>query len=180
MTQFSLSDIQFQTSLESVTPAQLGGFFEGWPNPPTPETLWRILDRAAVFVLARTPDVELTGWLGAEELQERLAQASVLVLPSYGENLPMSLLDAMAWGLAPVVTDVGAVGEVVEDGRSAVVVPVGDPPALAAALQELLTDPARVSRMGHEARRRWDEGYRIDDYGARLQAVYEQAAGPGA
>ena len=131
-------------------------------------------------LLARTPDVELTGWLGAEELQERLAQASVLVLPSYGENLPMSLLDAMAWGLAPVVTDVGAVGEVVEDGRSAVVVPVGDPPALAAALQELLTDPARVSRMGHEARRRWDEGYRIDDYGARLQAVYEQAAGPGA
>lgn len=131
-------------------------------------------------LLARTPDVELTGWLGAAELEERLAQASMLVLPSYGENLPMSLLDAMAWGLAPVVTDVGAVGEVVEDGRSAVVVPVGNPRALSDALRSLLADPQRVSRTGREARRRWQEGYRIEDYAARLGAVYERVAGPGA
>ncbi len=130
-------------------------------------------------LLTRTPDVEVTGWLGARELEERLAQASVLVLPSYGENLPMSLLDAMAWGLAPVVTDVGAVGEVVEDGRSAVVVPVGDPPALAEALRSLLSDPERVTRMGREARRRWEEEYRIDNYCERLEDVYERVAGPG-
>lgn len=131
-------------------------------------------------LLTRTPDVEVTGWLEARELEERLAQASVLVLPSYGENLPMSLLDAMAWGLAPVVTDVGAVGEVVEDGRSAVVVPVGDPVALAEALRGLLSDPERVTRMGREARGRWEEEYRIDNYCERLEDVYERVAGPGA
>jgi len=131
-------------------------------------------------LLAHTPDVEVTGWLGEAQLRDRLAQASILVLPSYGENLPMSLLDAMAWGLAPVVTDVGAVGEVVEDGRSAVVVPVGEPAALAEVLRGLLTDPQRTARMGREARRRWDEGYRIDNYGARLKDVYDRAAGQGA
>ena len=78
MTQFSLSDIQFQTSLEGVTPAQLGGFFEGWPNPPTPETLWRILDRAAVFVLARTPDGQVIGFVNA--LSDGILAASIPLL----------------------------------------------------------------------------------------------------
>ena len=139
---------------------------------PDPEGLKALLDT--------TPGVEVTGWLGPAELEEQLRRASVLVLPSYAENLPMSLLDGMAWGLAPVVTDVGAVGEVVEDGRSAVVVPVGDPQALAAALQSLLSDPERMARTGQEARRRWQEEYRIEDYAARLGAVYEQVAGHGA
>ena len=123
-------------------------------------------------LLEKTPDIETTGWIGPDRIAQRLAEASVLVLPSYGENLPMSLLDGMAWGLAPVVTDVGAVGEVVEDGKNGWIVPTGDPETLSCVLESLLLDPERRLALGQAARRRWEEKYRIDDYRERLDQVY--------
>lgn len=123
-------------------------------------------------LLEVTPDIETTGWIGPDEIAERLAQASVLVLPSYGENLPMSLLDGMAWGLAPVVTDVGAVGEVIQDGKNGWIVPTGDPETLAHVLETLLLDPERRMMLGRAARRRWAENYRIDKYREQLDRVY--------
>ena len=78
MTPHALSDIQFQTTLEGVTPAQLGGFFEGWPSPPAPATLWRILDRSAAFVLARTPDGQVIGLVNA--LSDGILAASIPLL----------------------------------------------------------------------------------------------------
>lgn len=123
-------------------------------------------------LLDSTPAIETTGWIGPEQITERLAEASVLVLPSYGENLPMSLLDGMAWGLAPVVTNVGAVGEVIEDGKSGWIVPTGDPETLAGVLESLLLDPERRLSLGRAARRRWEEEYQIDKYRQRLDQVY--------
>lgn len=123
-------------------------------------------------LLESTPSIETTGWIGPEQIAERLAEASVLVLPSYGENLPMSLLDGMAWGLAPVVTKVGAVGEVIEDGKSAWIVPTGDAETLARVLESLLLDPERRHALGRAARRRWEEEYQIDKYRQRLDQVY--------
>lgn len=123
-------------------------------------------------LLEVTPAIETTGWIGPEQIIERLAEASVLVLPSYGENLPMSLLDGMAWGLAPVVTNVGAVGEVIEDGKNGWIVPTGDAETLARVLESLLLDPERRLSLGQEARRRWEEEYQIDRYRQRLDQVY--------
>ncbi len=123
-------------------------------------------------LLESTPAIETTGWIGPEQISERLAEASVLVLPSYGENLPMSLLDGMAWGLAPVVTNVGAVGEVIEDGKSGWIVPTGDAETLARVLESLLLDPERRLALGRAARRRWEEEYQIDKYRQRLDQVY--------
>lgn len=125
-------------------------------------------------LLEVTPDIETTGWIGPDRIAEQLTEASVLVLPSYGENLPMSLLDGMAWGLAPVVTNVGAVGEVVEDGKSGWIIPTGDPETLARALENLLRDPERRLSLGRAARRRWEERYQIDRYRQRLDQVYAE------
>lgn len=130
-------------------------------------------------LLEITPDIETTGWIGPEQIVERLAEASVLVLPSFGENLPMALLDGMAWGLAPVVTNVGAVGEVVQDGESALFVPPGDPEILARVLQSLLLDPERRLALGRAARRRWEEEYKMDKYRRRLDQVYADVLSGG-
>jgi glycosyltransferase involved in cell wall biosynthesis len=84
-----------------------------------------------------------------------LARAGVFLLPSRFEGMPNALLEAMAQGIPPIVTDASPGPlEVVEDGRSGLVVPTDDPDALARAMERLATDPALRHRMGAEARRR--------------------------
>lgn len=56
--------MDLRTTLDGVTPAQLGGFFEGWPNPPTPHTLHRLLAGAPYLALA-VEDSEVTGFVYA-------------------------------------------------------------------------------------------------------------------
>jgi glycosyltransferase involved in cell wall biosynthesis len=95
-------------------------------------------------------------WLGFRSDPERfLAEAAVFVLPSRFEGMPNALLEAMAAGLAVIVTDASPGPlEVVELGVSGLVIPSDDPVALAAAMQELAADPERCRRMGAAARQR--------------------------
>ena len=84
-----------------------------------------------------------------------LAEAAVFVLPSRFEGMPNALLEAMAAGLAVIVTDASPGPlEVVEPGVSGLVVPSDDPAALAEAMQALASDPERCRRMGAAAKAR--------------------------
>ncbi|WP_144790198.1 glycosyltransferase family 4 protein [Kocuria palustris] len=133
--------------------------------------------RAAVEA---APRVELTGWLEPAQLQEQLRRAQVLVLPSRAENLPLSLLEGMAWGLAPIATPVGAVPEVIDDGENGRLVPVGDSAALAETLRDVLDDPAARHRLAVAARRTWEAGYTLAGYRGRFDDILEQASGAAA
>ncbi|MBD2761955.1 glycosyltransferase family 4 protein [Kocuria sp. cx-116] len=125
-------------------------------------------------LLEATPDVTTTGWLNGDQLKKELARASILVLPSHMENLPLSLLDGMAWGLAPVVTDVGSVSDVIEGGDSGWIVPVEAPRELANAMEVLLGDTGRREAIAQAARSRWEKQYDIAHYRRRLEDVYRQ------
>jgi glycosyltransferase involved in cell wall biosynthesis len=96
--------------------------------------------------------VDVRTWIGPDERDELLAAAQILLLPSWWEGLPMSVLEGMAWGLCPVVTPVGGLATLVRDGDNGVVVPVGDPPALTAALDKLLSDDEVRVHTGARAR----------------------------
>lgn len=78
----------------------------------------------------------------------------VVVLPTYMEGLPLVLMEAMALGKPVVASAVGGVPELVEDGRSGLLVPPGDPDALATAIRQVIDDPALARRLGDEGRRR--------------------------
>lgn len=119
------------------------------------------------------PAVKTVGWLSQIELQDVLKASSIFVLPSHAEGLPLSLLDAMAWGLAPIVTDVGSISDVVTDGENAVLVEVGNPTSIRAALLTLISDPALTKRIGTAARLKWESGYSMTAYRDRLDDVYE-------
>ncbi|MBV8032491.1 MAG: glycosyltransferase family 4 protein [Betaproteobacteria bacterium] len=105
-----------------------------------------------------------------------LAEADVLVLPSHAEGLPYAVLEAMAAGVVPVVTPVGALPDVIEEGVHGLFVPVRDAPAIAAALASLDADRPRLARLGAAARRRAASAYSVERLAAELGGVYSALA----
>jgi len=87
------------------------------------------------------------------QLQEIYNRAAVFISPSHIEGWPLPPSEAMACGAALLSTDIPGVGDYAADGESAVLVPVGDPQAMAQALLSLLADEprrVRIARHGHE------------------------------
>jgi glycosyltransferase involved in cell wall biosynthesis len=111
-----------------------------------------------------------------DDVFELLPGFDVFALSSRFEGLPISLLEAMATGVAPVVTPVGGIPEVVTDGRDGLLVPPGDPGALAATLARVLGDGGLRARIATQAR---DRAAAFDLVHAvrRAEAVYVSAAG---
>jgi len=118
------------------------------------------------------------GWLDASSTRAALAAADLFVLPSTSEGLPVALLEAMAHGKGIVATRVGGVPEVVEHGRQGVLVPPGDPAALARALAELACDPDRARTLGAGARERVAE-LAPERIAERLDRLYLEVVGRG-
>jgi glycosyltransferase involved in cell wall biosynthesis len=94
-----------------------------------------------------------------EDVIPYLAAADVVVNPSFTEGLPNVVLEAMSLGRAVVATDVGGVVELIAPGRTGWLVPAGDAPALAIAIEEVLTDSASAIRVGEAARSSIQRGF---------------------
>ncbi|OBA68751.1 glycosyl transferase [Mycobacterium sp. 1554424.7] len=110
--------------------------------------------RAAVAAAGVGETIHVAGWLDPKERDELLSTAHVFLLPSRDEGLPMALLEAMAYGLAPVTTSVGSIGEAVTDGVTGIVVQPGSSDQIAGALTALVADEDLRIRLGTAARRR--------------------------
>jgi glycosyltransferase involved in cell wall biosynthesis len=87
-----------------------------------------------------------------DDVRDWLAAADVVVLPSRWEGLSLAVLEALARGRSVVASDVPGLGEMVAPGTGATVAP-DDPGALAAAVADRLTDPARTRAEGAAATR---------------------------
>jgi glycosyltransferase involved in cell wall biosynthesis len=108
-----------------------------------------------------------------------LAAADVFTLSSRHEGLPIALLEAMALGVPSVLTAVGGVPSVVTHGREALLVPPGDPDALARAYLELAADPGARVRLGQHALERVGH-FDIAVAARRIELVYASLAGGAA
>jgi glycosyltransferase involved in cell wall biosynthesis len=84
------------------------------------------------------------------------------------------LIEAMALGKPLIASAAGGVLEIVEDGRSGLLVPPGDPAALAAALRRLLTDPALRAATGAAGRQRAYDHFSLESFAHAMQDVYDQ------
>jgi glycosyltransferase involved in cell wall biosynthesis len=120
------------------------------PTAIRPEQLQAWRDEGAVEYLGATPDV-----------RPFLARAHILVLPSYGEGMPRSVLEAMAMGRAVITTDVPGCRETVESGRNGLLVPARDADALAEGMLRLLADPGTRESMGREGRAMAEERFDV-------------------
>jgi glycosyltransferase involved in cell wall biosynthesis len=132
---------------------------------------------------------ELEARIAARGLGERIALAGsvpdaravygafdLVVHPSDAEGLPNAVLEAAAAGRPIVATAAGGTGEIVTDGETGLLVPIGDSAALGAAIIRLARDPDLRARLGAAARERAARDFGMDRFVAETVALYEELA----
>jgi glycosyltransferase involved in cell wall biosynthesis len=119
-------------------------------------------------------------WLGqVSPVTGVLSAADLFCLPTGedAEGCPVALLEAMACGMACIATAVPGSKDVVQSGRSGLLVPAGDVPALRTALADLVADPQARARMGAAAHERIASQFSIELEARRHEALYDEVLG---
>lgn len=123
-----------------------------------------------------TSNVDFPGWVDAEGRSRLLEEADCFVLPSYNEGLPMSMLEAMAVGVTPLVTNVGSVSEALIDGENGIVFEAGDVTALTEGLEKMYSDVCFWSKCSYNAMRSVEDRYDERRLFAQLTSIYRDLA----
>lgn len=97
--------------------------------------------------LGVAPAVNFCGALANAEIAGLYAQADLMLNPSTVDNMPISILEALASGVAVVSTDAGGIPDLVRDGETALLVPIGDAEAMAQAALRLLAEAPLAERL---------------------------------
>ncbi len=121
---------------------------------------------------ATSTPVIFFGW--QENVEDFLRASDIFVLPSFGEGMPNSLLEAMACGLLCIATDIGGITELLRDKENGLLVPPRDTAALTAALRILLTDSAHSRTMGENARACMEKDLSLSIIASRYATLYQQ------
>ncbi len=132
--------------------------------------------RAEVARLDLAKRVSVTGWVESEDVARLLAASDIFALPSFSENLPMSVIEAMAAGLAVVATPVGAVEDIVNHGKTGLLVQPGNAGELADALRLLIADAPLRARLGKAAKATHRARLDIAPYVESLTAIWSEVA----
>jgi glycosyltransferase involved in cell wall biosynthesis len=122
--------------------------------------------RAQIQLLGRLPDAEVQRWLH---------RATLFVAPSLYESFGLVFLEAMRCGTPVIGTCVGGIPEVVEHGKSGVLVAPESPHALARAIIDLLRNPARRAELGERGRERFQTLFSASRMGTEMVAIYLEA-----
>jgi glycosyltransferase involved in cell wall biosynthesis len=148
-------------------------------------TRWKKPPEATLLIVGDGPEAprlkEKAGldvrWSGATgDVGTCLQAADVLVLPSRGEALSNSLLEAMACALPCIATRVGGTPEVLGDGKRGILIPPEDPEALAKALNDIASDPDLRKRLGQAGRSAVEDRFSIKATAAFYINLYEELA----
>ncbi len=124
--------------------------------------------------------VRYVGPVHGREKDELLGNSDAYVLASWSEGLPISLLEALAYGLPAVATCVGAVPEVITNGREGLLVPAKQPDALAGAMRKMIDEPSRRATMSDAARRLARQRFSVVRLRDDLLRLYDELTGTDA
>lgn len=130
-------------------------------------------------VLAKAGLATSAWFAGArDDVPQLLRSFDVFVLPSLGEGISNTILEAMASGLPVVATDVGGNGELVTEGRNGYLVPRDDPLAMAEQLGRYVADSSLRSAHGRFSRKRAEREFSLVGMVHRYTAVYDDLVQP--
>lgn len=137
-----------------------------------------IKDPAVESMISSFPDPSRIHLTGYREDATRLATlCDVTVMASKNrEGFPKSVVEAMSQGVPAIVSAVGGMPELVDHGQAGIMVPASDPVALAAAIRELATNPAKRSALGLAGKRRIETAFNIQRSVSSMQSLFSQLA----
>ena len=103
-----------------------------------------------------------------DDLENLMARSSCLVLPSFHEGRPRTVIESLSSGRPVIVSDAVGCRDAIQNGKEGIIVPKGDPLSLAQAIMDLADDPGRMEAMGKNARmtavERYDENKVVDRF----------------
>lgn len=152
-----------------------------WPRvaEAVPHAGLHVVGRGTLAPLARALDARWTESVDAAGVAAAMDAATLLCLPSRAEGYGRVVVEAMCRGRATVGGDAGGIPDLVEDGVTGLLVPPGDPAALADALVSVLGSRETAERLGASARRKGEESMPTPaEYAARVAALVERARLP--
>lgn len=114
---------------------------------------------------------------GRKDIPQILRAADVFVLSSDWEGVPLTLLEAMGYGLPIVTTAVGGIPDIVSDGETGLLVPKGDRNGLAKGLSKIIESPAMASEMGRKASEEFELRYTIQATVRAYWDLYQSKVG---
>jgi glycosyltransferase involved in cell wall biosynthesis len=121
--------------------------------------------------------VSFIPWMDPEQLNRILAKTYLYVLSSNSEALPLAVLEAQAAGVPVICTSVGGIPEIVTDGETGLLVPPGDPEALAERILFAIDNPSQIERMAKAGRERIRENFTWEKIARRYCSIYESMLG---
>lgn len=119
-------------------------------------------------------NVEFPGWVRGDTKDKLLREADVFFLPSYNEGMPMSVLDAMGYGLPVVSTNVGGIPKIVHDGENGYCCDPGNVNRFAKGITKILLDGKERKLFGEASWKIVKEGYSLEAHLNRIEQAYEQ------
>jgi sugar transferase (PEP-CTERM/EpsH1 system associated) len=131
--------------------------------------------RSEALRLVSAGGAETLSWFPGErdDIPEMLQGLDLFLLPSLREGISNTILEAMATGLPVIATNVGGNPELVEHGKTGMLVPPADPVAMAEAIQEYLRAPNKLAEHGQAGRNRVEAEFSIESMVNGYMTVYE-------
>lgn len=117
--------------------------------------------------------VEYVGWVTGEDKNRLLKDCDIVMLPSYIEGLPITLLEAMAYAKPAITTNVGGIPEIIESSKNGVIITPGDKKALYEAIRLFMDNPQLIAEYGNDGLNRVKDYY-PQSVKNQLENLYKQ------
>jgi len=119
--------------------------------------------------------ISMMGPVFGEEKAELLSMANIFVLPTYYPNecFPLTILEAMSYGLAVIASNEGAIPDMIDHGKNGYIVKAKSPEELAGAVESLIKDDDLTTRMGSNGAQKFSAFYRLDIFEKNMLSVFE-------
>ena len=121
--------------------------------------------------------VKLLGWVRGKEKERIMRKCSIMILPSYTEGMPISVLEAMSYGMCTIASDVGGIPQIIDDDVNGLLIKAGHPEMIEQRVNDLIKYSEKKERIGQNARKKICKEFDAQIGQVKIQELYCELVG---